>query len=53
MVTLSWWEQLVIGMAISFLTALQTKITNTAELTALQAALTFLQKLLGGQVSAT
>jgi hypothetical protein len=50
MITLSWWEQLIIGSALSFLTALQSKLTNATELAALQAAAAFLQSLLSGQV---
>ena len=51
MVNLSWWEQFIIGAAISLLTLLASKITNPAELAALQAALAFLQKLLTGTVA--
>jgi hypothetical protein len=51
MVSLSWWEQFIIGAAVSFLTVLASKITNPVELAALQAAIAFLQKLLGGQVA--
>jgi hypothetical protein len=50
MITLSWWEQFIIGAAVSLLTLLQTKITNPTELAAIQAAITFLQKLLSGTV---
>ena len=53
MIQLSWWEQFVVNMAISLLTLLSTKITNTVELAALQAAISFLQKLVGGNVSQT
>jgi hypothetical protein len=52
MITLSWWEQLVVSMAISLLSALASKITNPVELAALQSALAFLQKLLSPGVSA-
>jgi hypothetical protein len=48
---LSLWEQFIMGAALSFLEALATQIKNTTELAALQAAIAFLQKLLGGQVS--
>ncbi len=48
MLILSWWEQIVIGMALSFLTALESRLTNPTELAALQAAVAFLQSLLGG-----
>ncbi len=51
MVTLSWYEQLIIGSAISFLTFLETKIKNPTELAGLKAAVAFLQKLLSGNVS--
>jgi hypothetical protein len=50
-VTLSWWEQFIIGAAISFLTILVHKIKNPVELAGLQAALDFLQKLMAGGVS--
>lgn len=51
MLQLSWWEEFIVGAGISFLTVLTSKIKNPTELAALQAALTFLQKLLAGQVS--
>ena len=51
MIKLSWWEEFIIGAAISFLTVLQTKITNPEALAALQAALAFLQALMNGTVS--
>ena len=51
MVSLRWWEQFILGAAVSFLTVLASKITNPVELAALQAAIAFLQKLLGGQVA--
>jgi hypothetical protein len=51
MVTLSWWEQYLIVSAISLLTFLESKVKNAAELAALQAAVAFLQKLVGGNVS--
>jgi hypothetical protein len=50
MLTLSWWESFLIGMVLSFLTALAPKLTNPVELAALQSAITFLQSLLGGTV---
>ena len=53
MLTLSFWEQLVLGMAISFLTAIAPMVTNTAEQDALQAALLFLQKLVSGGITAS
>ena len=51
MVSLSWWEQFILGAAVSFLTVLVSKMTNATELAALQAAIAFLQQLLNGQVS--
>lgn len=51
MVKLSWWEEMVIGSAISFLVLLETKVKNPAELAALKAAVAFLQKLLSGNVT--
>jgi hypothetical protein len=51
MLKLSFWEQFIIGAAISFLTVLQSQIKNPVELAALQAALAFLQKLLAGTVA--
>jgi len=50
MLTLSWWEQFIVGASISLLTTLESKLTNTTELAALQAAAAFLQSLLGGKV---
>lgn len=50
MITLSWWEQFIVGAAVSLLTLLQTKITNPTELAAIQAAIAFLQKLNDGLV---
>jgi len=51
MIKLSWWEEFIVGAGISLLTMLQTKIKNPVELAGLQAALTFLQSLLNGNVS--
>ena len=51
MINLSWWEEFIIGAAVSFLTVLSAKITNPTELAALQAALVFLNKLMTGNVS--
>jgi hypothetical protein len=51
MLKLSWWEEFVVGAAVSFLTVLEAKIQNPTELAALQAAVDFLKKLLGGGVS--
>lgn len=53
MITLSIFEQFAISTALLFLQLLASKITNKTELAALDAAITFLQKLLAGQVSAT
>jgi len=50
MITLSWWEEFIVGAAVSFLTVLVSKITNPVELAAAQAALDFLNRLLAGQV---
>jgi hypothetical protein len=51
MLQLSWWEQFIIGAALSFLTVIASKLTNPTEQAALQAAIAFLQKLLAGQVA--
>jgi Tfp pilus assembly major pilin PilA len=53
MITLSWWEQFIVQAGISLLTMLSSKVTNPTEKAALEAALAFLQKLLGGSVSLT
>ena len=53
MIKISWWEEFILGAALSFLTVLLPKITNPTELAALQAAIAFLQKLLSGGVSLT
>jgi hypothetical protein len=50
MINLSWWEEFIIGAAVSFLTVISAKITNPTELAALQAALAFLTKLMSGTV---
>lgn len=50
--TLSWWESIVVQMAISLLSALASKITNPTEQAALQAALVFLQDLAGAKIGA-
>ena len=47
---LSFWEEMVLGMALSFLTALESKLTNPSEVAALQAAVVFVNQLLSGQV---
>jgi hypothetical protein len=51
MISLSWWEQFIVQAAVSLLTLLGSKMTNIAEQAAIQAAITFLQRLLGGTVS--
>jgi hypothetical protein len=51
MIKLSWWEEFIIGAAVSFLTILTSKITNPTELAGLQAALVFLNKLMAGNVT--
>jgi hypothetical protein len=51
MVTLSFWEQFIVGAALSFLEVLATQVKNTTEIAALQAAIGFLQKLLAGNVA--
>lgn len=51
MLQLSWWEQFIVGAALSFLTIIASKLTNATEQAALQAAIQFLQKLLAGQVA--
>jgi hypothetical protein len=53
MIKLSLWEQLVVNMAISLLTLLDSSVTNEVELAALESAQTFLQKLVAGNVSST
>ena len=50
MLQLSWWEQFIVGAAVSLLTLLESKLTNPTEVAALQAAIAFLQKLLGGTI---
>jgi len=51
MITLSWWEQFIVQAAVSLLSVLASKVTNPTEQAAIQAAITFLQRLLGGTVS--
>jgi len=65
MLILIFWEQtvdlasessadtIVIGMAVSFLTAIEAKMTNSVELAGLKATIEFLQTLLGEGVSVT
>lgn len=51
MIKLTWWESFILQGAIGFLTELDAKITNATEKAALAAALTFLQKLVSGNVA--
>lgn len=51
MFTVSFWESFILQAAISLLGALESKLTNPTEVAALQAAIQFLQKLLGGTVA--
>jgi hypothetical protein len=53
MIKLSWWEEFIVGAAISLLTMLRSKMTNQAEIAAIEATVAFLQKLLGAGVSLT
>jgi hypothetical protein len=46
---LTWWEQVIIGIAITSLTALESKITNPTLLAALKATIAFLTALLEQQ----
>jgi hypothetical protein len=48
MLTLSFFESFAVQIVISLLTLLESKLTNTTEIAALQAAIKFLQTLLGG-----
>jgi len=52
MITLSWWEQFIVGAAISLLTTLESHVKNATELAALKVAVGFLQSLLGGNIAA-
>jgi hypothetical protein len=53
MLTLSFFESFAVQIVISLLTLLESKLTNTTEIAALQAAIKFLQTLLTGGVSVT
>jgi hypothetical protein len=53
MLTLSFFESFAINIVVSLLTLLESKLTNKTEIAALQAAIQFLQTLLGGGVSVT
>lgn len=50
MIQLSWWEQFIVNAAVSLLSVLASRLSNATELAALQAAISFLQKLLAGTV---
>ena len=52
MIVLSWFETFIVQAVIGLLGVLATKISNPTELAALQAAITFLQKLLSNGVAA-
>jgi hypothetical protein len=52
MIGLSWWETFIVQAAVGLLDVLATKISDPAELAALQAAIAFLQKLLSKGVAA-
>ena len=52
MIGLSWWETFIVQAAVGLLDVLATKISDPAELAALQAAIAFLQKLLSNGVAA-
>jgi hypothetical protein len=49
MPTLTWWEQLIIGTALTAITGLESTVTNPVILSGLKATVTFLESLLGGQ----
>lgn len=51
MIKLSWWEEFIVGAAISFLSVLQSKLTNPVEQAALTSTLAFLQQLMIGGIS--
>lgn len=53
MVTLGFWEQFIAQAALSLLTVLSGTVKNQIELDAINGALTFLQKLVAGNVSTT
>jgi hypothetical protein len=50
MVKLTWWEEFLIGAAITYLKSLAGTIKNAAELAALETAIAFLEKLTQGAV---
>lgn len=45
---LSWWEEFIIGAALSFLTMLVSKVKSPIEVAGLQATISFLQGLMNG-----
>jgi hypothetical protein len=51
MIQLNWWEQFIVGAAVTLLTGLLAKVTNPTEKAALQAAIDFLTGLLNGQAT--
>jgi hypothetical protein len=53
MIKLSWWETFIIQAAVSLLSVLRSKLSNPAEVAALNAAIAFLDQLLGGTVAGT
>jgi hypothetical protein len=48
---LSWWEQFILGSAVSLLSELASKITNPVQQAALESAILFLQTLLNAQAT--
>lgn len=50
MIKLSFWEQFIVGAAVSFLSVLATQTTNPTALDGIDAAQAFLQNLLNGRV---
>jgi hypothetical protein len=53
MIKLSLWEVFIVQAAISLLSVLASTLKNTTEIAALQAAIQFLQALLGGTIATT
>jgi hypothetical protein len=51
MIKLNWWEVYILGAAAALLQALESNLTNQVEITGLQDAIAFIQKLLAGQIS--
>lgn len=50
MIQLSWYEQFMVGMTVSFLTAISSQTKNQTVLAELQSNVAFLQKLMAGQI---